>query len=158
MAAHYQRPWGAALFLSLTDSAPGFILFQPHCPSLWFWSMSVWRGFCLLLPQPGFFLSPLSFQLSAHGSSPQGGPSWLLSLWEPAEHCSIPLLLFSSQNLSLLVRFYFCGCDLFVPFLPPGFLFSLSPHWPLIPISSEAAWSKPPSHLINYSSLLTGYQ
>lgn len=131
MAAHYQILWGAALFLCLWPPLPLASLCFSHtdlpCGSRACQSGSQCRGFCFVLPQPGFFFPPLVFQLSVYRSPPQGGPSWLHHLREPTEHCPIPLHLFSSQNLSLLIRFYFCVCDLFVPFLPPG---SCS-HWVL---------------------------
>ena len=71
--------------------------------------------------------------------------------------------VFSLQNLSLLGSLCSCVCELSLPFLPPG----SGSHWALTwygdhvspsPGISETSWSTPPSDLLYYSSLLTGYQ
>lgn len=147
-----------------TSSSPHFTLLQPHWPFLWFSSQSVLftRGcFASGLLNLGYFFPSHIFQGSVYLLIPQRRPRTTTKVAHRA--LSRHLLLFSLQNLSLLGSLCSCVCELSLPFLPPG----SGSHWALTwygdhvspsPGISETSWSTPPSDLLYYSSLLTGYQ
>lgn len=103
------------------------------------------------------FFPPQSFQVSAYILLPQRGPVLPAPLTHGSTQGPVPSPYF--YFLPRTPRCWVCFVSApMIDFLPgPLFLCSLSPHWPLISISSET-WSRLPSALIYCNNLLIGYQ